>query len=257
MTPHPPQIEATQLHHGWLGRLNFGVVAGVLVTVLVAAGCAGGSEAVAPASVDSATATTTATVEAPTTATVVAETTTTNAPPATLPPTSLPPTTLDVAGEPMIEFSIDVGEGVDLERSELVGFVIETLTDPRGWRSRGAGFRLVESGGSFTLLVATPDRVDEICAPLRTNGYFSCARNGFVALNADRWFNAIDDWPSDLATYRRYVVNHEIGHYILGPNHPGCPGDGLPAPIMMQQTKGLNGCTANGWVDAVDDAEAE
>jgi len=87
-----------------------------------------------------------------------------------------------------------------------------------------------------------------MCAPLQTNGRFSCARNGWIAINSLRWFGATDTWPGDLDTYRRYVVNHEVGHYIVGAGHAACPAVGEPAPIMMQQTKGLDGCEPNGWV---------
>jgi Protein of unknown function (DUF3152) len=149
----------------------------------------------------------------------------------------------------MIEFSVDVGDGVGLDRDELVAFVIETLSDDRSWIGRGAGFRLVDDGGSFTLIVAEPARVDQLCAPLQTNGRFSCGRNGWIAINSLRWFEATDSWPGDLETYRRYLVNHEVGHYIVGAGHDGCPAEGQPAPIMMQQTKGLAGCLPNGWVD--------
>ncbi len=150
----------------------------------------------------------------------------------------------------MIEFSVEADPDLTgrISQQELVGFVIDTLSDERSWTSQGVGFRLVDDGGLFTITVAAPARVDQLCRPLRTNSYLSCATNGWVALNADRWFGAIDGWPADLDTYRRYLVNHEVGHYILPPGHPGCPGKGLPAPVMMQQTKGLNGCLANGWV---------
>lgn len=90
-------------------------------------------------------------------------------------------TTLDIDGSPMIEFSVAVDE-VALEGQlfggDLVSLVIETLSDDRSWIGHGAGFWPVEDGGLFTITVATPERTDELCWPLRTKGRLSCARNG-------------------------------------------------------------------------------
>jgi len=227
---------------------------GVAAIAFVLASCSHGkpSDQADPGDSLAGTTVTSTTAPGPTTTTSRTTTTsTTSTSTTTAAPTTTLPSSLDIEGSPMIEFRIEVDPALadHLTRAELVAFVIETLSDERSWTGRGVGFRLVDEGGLFTMTVASPERVDQLCAPLATNGRYSCARNGWIAFNSDRWFGATESWPGDLVTYRRYLVNHEIGHYIMGPAHALCPGEGLPAPVMMQQTKGLHGCEPNGWVD--------
>ena len=94
--------------------------------------------------------------------------------------------------------------------------------------------------------IVTPGTTDELCAPLQTQGEVSCQNGDRVVLNAKRWVRGADAYGRDLVGYRRYLVNHEFGHYI-GYGHVQCPGRGKPAPVMMQQTKGLDGCTPVSW----------
>jgi hypothetical protein len=67
-----------------------------------------------------------------------------------------------------------------------------------------------------------------------------------VVINARRWGFAVTDFHGDITGYRRYVINHEVGHR-LGNGHVDCTGAGDPAPVMMQQTKGVEECKPNSW----------
>ncbi len=71
----------------------------------------------------------------------------------------------------------------------------------------------------------------------------------YVIINQERWKRASPAWKRagrSVRAYRHMVVNHETGHW-LGHGHRGCPGRGRPAPVMMQQSKGTNGCRFNPW----------
>jgi hypothetical protein len=123
-----------------------------------------------------------------------------------------------------------------------------TLADPRGWS--GAGFVLIEDpGADFVVVLAEGPEVDRLCRPYRTGGRFSCQNGPVVALNADRWRSATEEWTGDLAGYHTMLVNHEVGH-LLGRHHPPppqCPVPGRAARIMSQQSTELDGCLPNPW----------
>ena len=95
-------------------------------------------------------------------------------------------------------------------------------------------------------MLASPATTDTLCAPLHTRGEVSCRNGDVVAINAKRWTNGAEAYGGDLDSYRIYVINHEVGH-ALGRPHEACPGPGDLAPIMLQQTLGLDGCRANPW----------
>jgi hypothetical protein len=123
----------------------------------------------------------------------------------------------------------------------------ETYDDPRGWRGAGIRFTPVAHGGSFTLVLAQAGLVPSFSSSC--SSMWSCRVGRYVIINQDRWKNASPAWNAAhlaLRDYRHMVVNHETGHW-LGLHHSPCPGPGRLAPVMMQQSKGLNGCRFNPW----------
>jgi hypothetical protein len=128
----------------------------------------------------------------------------------------------------------------------------ETYADARGWRAGGIAFRRVARGGDFTLVLAAASTLPSFGAGCST--FWSCRVGRFVIINQDRWKFASPAWNQALAglrDYRHLVVNHETGHW-LGHGHRGCPAPGRPAPVMMQQSKGLDGCRFNPWPTAAE-----
>lgn len=123
----------------------------------------------------------------------------------------------------------------------------ETYADARGWRGRGVEFRRVRSGGSFTLVLAQAATVPSYSSGCSSE--WSCRVGRYVIINQTRWLNASPAWNAvgrSRRDYRHMVVNHETGHW-LGKGHARCPGKGRLAPVMMQQSKGTQGCRFNPW----------
>jgi hypothetical protein len=123
----------------------------------------------------------------------------------------------------------------------------ETYADARGWRAGGTSFRRVARGGDFTLVLATAAAMPSFSPTCSTA--WSCRVGRYVVINQDRWLHASPTWNAagrSLRDYRHLVVNHETGHW-LGHGHVGCPGPGRAAPVMMQQSKALDGCRFNPW----------
>ncbi|WP_017589513.1 DUF3152 domain-containing protein [Nocardiopsis ganjiahuensis] len=156
----------------------------------------------------------------------------------------------DVMGDgPLTTFAVEVEKGLPGEAGDFVDAVEEILGDPRSWGNDGDRSlqRVDGDDADIRVLLAAPDTVDRLCAPLRTNGFVSCANGNRAVINQNRWVTGVDHFGDDLETYRIYLINHEVGH-TLGHGHVDCPGEGEPAPVMQQQTLGLQGCEANGWV---------
>ncbi|HYN30438.1 MAG TPA: DUF3152 domain-containing protein [Dermatophilaceae bacterium] len=154
-------------------------------------------------------------------------------------------------GARTVRVALEVEGGTRLDVAATAAAVAAALGDRRGWQGTDrVRFRPVseaayrKGGVDVRVTMASPPTVDRLCRPLRTNGQTSCWHGGRAVLNTRRWLTGVRFYGRDLAAYRVYLVNHEVGHG-LGHGHASCPRRGAPAPIMLQQTLRLDGCRPN------------
>ena len=144
----------------------------------------------------------------------------------------------------VLTYSLATRGQVGADGAAFGGVVAAVYADPRGWLRSHRRFARVATGGDFTVVLAQASLVPSYsrsCSAL-----YSCRVGRNVILNLDRWRSGAKAFPGSLEQYRQMVLNHETGHW-LGLGHASCPGRGRPAPVMQQQSKGLQGCVPNAW----------
>lgn len=191
-----------------------------------------------------------------------------NRPPAAEPPTRKeePPARVPASGKgtfttarasgsaagsgPLRRYRVQVEDGVDISAKDAAAEIQRILAHPRGWAAHGKGsFQLVTSDADFVIRIATPATADRLCLAqgFDTRGELNCETADGVVVNLRRWMLGSPTFAGPAAEYRHLIINHEIGHEIGIRKHLGCAGPGKPAPVMMQQIKGLDGCRSNAW----------
>jgi Protein of unknown function (DUF3152) len=153
------------------------------------------------------------------------------------------------SGGLIYQYVVYVQKGHHLKPGQVAERIDATLGDKRGWiRSGKVRFQRVGDAAEAdtTVYVAAPEQVDQLCAPLDTAGEVSCCIGTRVVFNIKRWKVGVAHWTGSVRSYREMVINHEFGHRI-GHHHDYCTAPGKRAPVMQQQTYGLQGCKENSW----------
>ncbi|MFJ3547699.1 DUF3152 domain-containing protein [Streptomyces sp. NPDC090114] len=156
------------------------------------------------------------------------------------------------SGSRPVRYVVEVETGLDISPSQAANEIAGILSAPRGWtHDPDNAFQLVGAGSphDITIKIATPATADALCwAGIHqdTGGEYNCEVPGGVVVNLKRWVKGSPTFDGPIHDYRALIINHEVGHF-LGHSHVTCGGAGQPAPVMMQQIKGLHGCVANAW----------
>ena len=158
------------------------------------------------------------------------------------------PENVNPKDEEKFNYGIRIEPSLGLDPLCIKNLLFLILNNDLGWKNvANKSFQLTSAEDSdYIYIFASPDKTDELCAPIETNSIYSCRNENSIVLNFFRWQEGAVDFKNDMETYRIYLINHETGH-ILGWGHVGCPKEGAVAPVMMQQSKGTDGCVPYGW----------
>ena len=158
------------------------------------------------------------------------------------------PENVNPKDETKFNYGIRIEPSLGLDPLCIKNLLFLILNNDLGWTNVAEkSFQLTSAEESdYVYIFASPNKTDELCAPIETNSIYSCRNENNIVLNFFRWKEGAVDFKNDMETYRIYLINHETGH-ILGWGHVGCPKEGAVAPVMMQQSKGTDGCIPYGW----------
>lgn len=140
-------------------------------------------------------------------------------------------------------FTVEVEEGVSLaEGDDSFGRLVqETLLSPQSWVGSPdpkISLQRVDTGTpDFRVSLISQDTARRLCDYGKPIPYdTSCYRgDDRILINAARWVRGAIAFNGDIGTYRRYAINHEVGHFF-NKGHVPCSANGELAPVMMQQT---------------------
>jgi Protein of unknown function (DUF3152) len=145
-------------------------------------------------------------------------------------------------------FAVEVEDGLPIDDAAFARAIEDILFAPIGWLGRGSDLSLQRVDRpplDFRVTLAKPRTVDRLCLPLHTAGRVSCENRGRSVINWLRWSTGSPWWTKQRA-YRRYLINHEVGH-SLGHPHRYCSRRGGVAPVMQQQTGPATPCIHGFW----------
>ncbi|KGM14638.1 hypothetical protein N867_18685, partial [Actinotalea fermentans ATCC 43279 = JCM 9966 = DSM 3133] len=79
---------------------------------------------------------------------------------------------------------VEVESGLEVDGELFAATVMRILNDPRSWGGDGSmSFARTDGDAEIRVVLASPDKVDAMCAPLNTHGDYSCGRYGHAAIN--------------------------------------------------------------------------
>lgn len=160
-----------------------------------------------------------------------------------------PSITAPTSGKHIVTYDISSRGTIYGDLVEFRKIVTETLNDARGWNRANVSFQPVSTGAQMHIILASPASV-KAASPTGCSEQLSCRVGSLVLINDDRWrlgSDSYNDLGISIQNYRQMVINHEVGHFLGHGHIEACTTSSGLAPIMLQQSTGLRGCSPYAW----------
>jgi len=151
-------------------------------------------------------------------------------------------------GGQLYTYTVEVENGLngnDFGGDQAFASLVETtLSSAKSWTHDGkVSLRRVAGGqpADLHITLVSPATTRELCGydiKLESSCYYPPEVR--VVLNEARWIRGAVAYQGDTLSYRQYAVNHETGHGIGYAHHQPCPANGALAPVMMEQSFGVD-----------------
>jgi hypothetical protein len=159
---------------------------------------------------------------------------------------TLPGTSAVVGQGPLQLYAIDVENGIsDISDAAFVAQVERTLAERLSWiRSGTVSLQRVDTADAqWRISLTSSLTVRQLCGyEIKVETSCWAPEQGRVVINNARWVRGAPAYQGNLAVYRTYLINHEVGHALGHLHSHACLSNGL-APVMMQQTIGTKSVT--------------
>ncbi|MGH3795754.1 MAG: DUF3152 domain-containing protein [Pseudonocardiaceae bacterium] len=145
----------------------------------------------------------------------------------------------------LVTYTVEIEDGIEVDGGPqaFATTVDNTLNNPKSWMGSGKyRFQRIDDSRAADLRISlTSQQTTRAVCGFQIPYDASCwkAYDHRVVLNLARWVRGAVAFQGNVVQYDQYVVNHEVGHG-LGFLHTGCPVNGQLAPVMMQQTWGVD-----------------
>jgi hypothetical protein len=152
----------------------------------------------------------------------------------------------------------DVKYSFTNEEHDIAQYIDGVLNEARGWKKKGYQFVQVAPDEGMDLRktfkgkkniihlrMSSSQTIQKTCNFANMN----CAdrKVNVIFINSQRWLHGSKESNMDIWNYRRYIINHEIGHLLNRGHHDCLKGKKSACPIMKQQTVDTSCCIPNSF----------